>query len=312
MGEVVTEGPEAEALLQRLLSNDLDALGAGGAQYSVMCREDGGVLDDLFTYRLAPDRYLTVTNSANHERDFKWMRSHSRGFEADVRDAAAEISMLAIQGPDARELVDQLVVGKLPPRMHTVTLPLLDSIADGAEVLVCGTGYTGEDGVEVLIEPDAVAGVLGRRCRRRRHSRRASAPATRFGSRPASTSTATTWTRPGTRSRPGSAGVARRRRGSSARTRSRRLARRARRSGSSRSRSPTGGFRARGTTSPRDLEVVGEVTSGTFSPCLEQGIGMAYVRSDLAEPGTEIEIDVRGKRRPARTATKPLYEKKGN
>ena len=72
MGEVETSGPEAEALLQRLLSNDLSKLEVGGAQYSVLCREDGGILDDLFTYRLADDRYLTVTNAANHERDFAW------------------------------------------------------------------------------------------------------------------------------------------------------------------------------------------------------------------------------------------------
>src|SRR4051794_10136277 len=63
MGQIVTTGPDAEALLQRLLSNDVSKIPVGGAQYSVMCREDGGVLDDLFTYRLAPDRYLTVTNA---------------------------------------------------------------------------------------------------------------------------------------------------------------------------------------------------------------------------------------------------------
>src|SRR3954449_2280871 len=72
MGEIETEGPEAEALLQRLLSNDVSKIQVGGAQYSVLCREDGGVLDDLFTYRLGEDRYLTVTNASNHERDFAW------------------------------------------------------------------------------------------------------------------------------------------------------------------------------------------------------------------------------------------------
>src|SRR5918999_5675865 len=66
MGEIETSGPQAEALLQRLLSNDVSKIEVGGAQYSVLCREDGGILDDLFTYRLADDRYLTVTNAANH------------------------------------------------------------------------------------------------------------------------------------------------------------------------------------------------------------------------------------------------------
>src|SRR5918911_2375701 len=68
MGEIETRGPQAAALLQHLLSNDVEKIAVGGAQYSVLCREDGGVLDDLFTYRLAPDRYLTVTNAANHAR----------------------------------------------------------------------------------------------------------------------------------------------------------------------------------------------------------------------------------------------------
>ena len=77
MGEIETEGPEALELLQRLLSNDVSKIAVGGAQYSCLCREDGGVLDDLFTYRLAEERYLTVTNASNHERDFEWFAAHS-------------------------------------------------------------------------------------------------------------------------------------------------------------------------------------------------------------------------------------------
>src|SRR4051794_41534696 len=72
MGEIETSGPEAEAFLQRILSNDVTKIAENGAQYSVMCRDDGGVLDDLFTYRLAGDRFLTVTNASNHWRDYEW------------------------------------------------------------------------------------------------------------------------------------------------------------------------------------------------------------------------------------------------
>src|SRR5688572_29470077 len=82
MGQVVTEGPGAEALLQRVLSNDVAAIEASGAQYSVICREDGGILDDVFTYRLGPERFLTVTNASNHERDFEWIASHAGDFDA--------------------------------------------------------------------------------------------------------------------------------------------------------------------------------------------------------------------------------------
>ena len=100
MGEVETSGPEAEALLQRLLSNDVSKLEVGGAQYSVLCRADGGILDDLFTYRLADDRYLTVTNAANHERDFAWFAEHAGDFDAEVADAIDDYAMLAVQGPE--------------------------------------------------------------------------------------------------------------------------------------------------------------------------------------------------------------------
>ena len=85
MGEIETSGPDAEAFLQRVLSNDVSKIAADGAQYSVLCREDGGVLDDLFTYRLAPDRFLTITNAANHERDHDWFVRHASGFDVTVR-----------------------------------------------------------------------------------------------------------------------------------------------------------------------------------------------------------------------------------
>src|SRR3954465_15265936 len=87
MGESETSGPQALAFLQRILSNDVAKIAPGGAQYSVLCREDGGVLDDLFTYRLAGDRYLTVTNAANHDKDLAWFRRQAEPFEVTVTDA---------------------------------------------------------------------------------------------------------------------------------------------------------------------------------------------------------------------------------
>src|SRR5439155_15014913 len=159
MGQIETSGPQAQALLQRLLSNDLTAIsfgvgpdggqGTGGAQYSVLCREDGGVLDDLFTYRLDSERYLTVTNAANHGRDLHWFRAHAREFpQAQVSDLIEDYAMLAVQGPRARELVQAISDSPLPRRMTASRRRLA-----GAEALVCGTGYTGEDGVELLCAP---------------------------------------------------------------------------------------------------------------------------------------------------------------
>src|ERR671914_1915022 len=102
MGEIETSGPDAEAFLQHVLSNDVSKIAEGGAQYSVLCREDGGVLDDLFTYRLGADRYLTVTNAANHARDHAWITDHAGEFDATVNDARDDWAMLAVQGPQAR------------------------------------------------------------------------------------------------------------------------------------------------------------------------------------------------------------------
>src|SRR5918997_2928570 len=108
MGEIETSGPDAQRFLQHLLSNDLTKLDEGGAQYSVMCRPDGGVLDDLFTYRLAGDRFLTVTNASNHEKDLAWFREQTAGFDVDLADAHADWAMLAVQGPDPRAALERI------------------------------------------------------------------------------------------------------------------------------------------------------------------------------------------------------------
>src|SRR5438046_2577019 len=88
MGEIETSGPDAEAFLQRVLSNDVSKIAADGAQYSVLCREDGGVLDDLFTYSFGSNRYLTVTNAANHAKDLAWFREQAEPFDVTIDDSA--------------------------------------------------------------------------------------------------------------------------------------------------------------------------------------------------------------------------------
>src|SRR5689334_24035636 len=147
MGEVETTGPDAAAFLQHVLSNDVAKVAEGGAQYSVLCREDGGVLDDLVTYRLPGGRWLTVTNASNDARDLAWMRAHAGGFDVQLRDRLDDLAMLAVQGPEARGIVAGLADGELPGRFKTATL----TVAGAPDVFVCGTGYTGEDGVELLV-----------------------------------------------------------------------------------------------------------------------------------------------------------------
>jgi aminomethyltransferase len=300
MGEVETTGPDAEAFLQRVLSNDVAKMAEGGAQYSVLCREDGGVLDDLFSYRLADGRYLTVTNAANHRRDLAWMQAHAGGFDVELRDRLHDLAMLAVQGPDARGIVAGLADGELPARFRTARL----AVAGVPDVLVCGTGYTGEDGVELLVPGEhagavwdavvaggAVPAGLGARdtlrlevcfhlygndlteergpieaglgwcCKEDTGFIGSDAVRAAREAGPAERLVAFVMTGPG-------------------------IARQG---------NPVAGG--------------GEVTSGTMSPCLGVGVGMAYVPAERSEPGTRLQIDVRGKERTAEVRSKPLYSK---
>jgi aminomethyltransferase len=299
MGEIETRGPQALEFLQRTLSNELRTIPEGGAQYSVMCREDGGILDDLFTYRLADCVYLTVTNAANHDKDFEWLGSQADAYDVDVVDVAERFAMLAVQGPRARALVGGLSDGSLPARTHCCER----SVA-GAPALVCSTGYTGEDGVELLIAPEDAPGVwdaivdagatpagLGAR-----DTLRLEVCFHLYGNdmdeqrNPVEAGLG--WCCKDQTGFIGAEAVARAR----AEGTDERLA----------------AFAIEGSGIARAGNPVlggGVVTSGTFSPCLERGIGMAYVPSSAAEPGTRIEIDVRGTTRPAVIERKPLYRK---
>jgi len=305
MGQIETSGSQAHELLQRLLSNDVSKLEVGGAQYSVLCREDGGVLDDLFTYRLGDDRYLTVTNAANHERDLAWFREHVDDMDAELTDAIGDWAMLAVQGPEARAIAAALVDGELPKRMRTAFLPLASG---GSEALVCGTGYTGEDGVEILCGPPAAEGLWD--------------ALLAAGATPAGLGARDTLRLEvcfhlygndlSTERDPIAAGLGWCCKEATGFIGSEAVAA-AREAGPAQKLAPfvlTGpGIPRQGNGVVAGDEEAGIVTSGTLSPCLERGIGMAYVRPELAEPGTEVEIDVRGRRRPARIESKPLYRK---
>ena len=299
MGQVETRGPDAQSFLQRILSNDVRRLPEGGAQYGVLCREDGGVLDDLFTYRLADCEFLTVTNAANHEKDLAWMQTQAEGFDVDVVDRAADFAMLAVQGPEARDVVTRLADGSLPSRFHCCERDVA-----GVPALVCGTGYTGEDGVELLVAPVAAAVVWD--------------AVVKAGATPAGLGARDTlrleacfhlYGNDLVEDRgPIEAGLGWCCKEQTAFIGSERVAQ-DRAQGTAEKLVP---FVIDGPGIARHGNAVlggGVVTSGTFSPCLEQGIGMAYVSAERAQVGTRIELDVRGTIRLATIAQKPLYRK---
>jgi aminomethyltransferase len=299
MGEIETRGPQADAFLQHLLSNDIRRIPEGGAQYSVLCNEAGGVLDDLFTYRLADRHFLTVTNAANHERDRAWFTERAGDFDVDVIDRLEDFAMLAVQGPAARSLVAALADGSLPPRMHFCQREVA-----GVSMLVCGTGYTGEDGVELLLSPDrapevwdavvaagAVPAGLGAR-----DTLRMEVCFHLYGNDLSEDrgpiEAGLGWCCKEETGFIGSEAVAAAR---AAGPEQRLVAFMIEGPGIARAGNPVLGG--------------GVVTSGTYSPSLERGIGMAYVASAQADPGSRLQIDVRGTLRDASVHAKPLYRK---
>jgi aminomethyltransferase len=309
MGEIETRGSRAADFLRHLLTNDVAKVAAGGAQYSLLCREDGGVLDDLFTYRFAPDgdqeRFLTVVNASNAESDFAWFRRQAEDWDGvEVIDRSADYAMLALQGPRALEvLAGVLEQGTVPDRFRHG-----EALVAGVPALLCRTGYTGEDGVELLLDPEGAQSVWEALVER--------------GARPAALGARDTlrlevcyplYGNDLTPERtPIEAGLkwacvldkdfvgAERLRAQMEQGTAEKLV-------------PfvfTGpGIPRQGNDVLKDGERIGSVTSGTLSPCLEAGIGMAYVSAALTEPGTDLIVDVRGKERPARVSTKPLYRK---
>lgn len=300
MGQVATRGPDAETFLQRLLSNDVSRIPVGGAQYSVLCREDGGVLDDLFTYRLAEDGYLTVTNAANHDRDVTWLAAHAADFDVEVADVAADYAMLALQGPRARAILARHIEGDAPARMRVTRARVA-----GADCLVCGTGYTGEDGVELLVRADGAGRVWD--------------ALAADGAAPAGLGARDTlrleacfhlYGNDLTEDRnPIEAGLA-----WCCKLDTGFIGSDALRDVRPEQRLVPFAFTGPGIPRPGNRVLAGGagegvVTSGSLSPCLGTGIGMAYVPVAAAEPGTPIEVDVRGRVRPAEVREKPLYAK---
>src|SRR5437867_3281234 len=148
MGEIEVRGPSAAAVCQELTVNDVARLRIGDAQYTLLCNEAGGVLDDLLVYRLGAARYLLVVNAVSTEQDLAWIASRAAG-RAEVADRSAALALLALQGPEAEVALRTLAELDL-----TAVRPFTACTARvaGQAVVLARTGYTGEDGFEILVE----------------------------------------------------------------------------------------------------------------------------------------------------------------
>ena len=294
MGELEVEGPRAHAFLESLLANDLGKLEPGQAQYTLLTNEGGGIIDDLIAYRLEECRYLLVVNASNRDADFRWIKDREVS-GSDARDISNEYALLAVQGPNA---IERLGLPAAP------AFTFAEAEIDGTQVMVNRTGYTGEDGCELLcMADDAVAlwdAVLARGVvpcgLGARDTLRLEACYPLHGNDITPETDAITaglgWTCALAKEFTGVETL-----------------RRVKAEGPVRKLVP---FVMEDKAIPRQgmpIEGGGDVTSGTHSPMLDIGIGMGYVPTAQAAAGTELTIDVRSKPRKARVVKKPIYKK---
>lgn len=148
MGEVLCQGKDALANLQKLLTNDFTNMVDGQARYSPMCNENGGTVDDLIVYKRGDNDYFIVVNAANKDKDYQWMLDHQFG-EVTFTDASSEYGQIALQGPKAMEILKKLTAEENIPKKYYHTV--FDTEVAGIPCIISKTGYTGEDGVELYL-----------------------------------------------------------------------------------------------------------------------------------------------------------------
>lgn len=309
MGEILCEGPDALKNLNRLLTNEYGGMADGQARYSPMCSETGGVVDDLIVYKVREDHYLIVVNASNKDKDFAWMRDHAVGDAVftDISDSAAQ---LALQGPKALRILEKLIPEEMIPKKYYTCR--FDGVIGGIPCILSRTGYTGEDGFEIylaaekapalwelLLETGKEDGLiccgLGAR-----DTLRLEAAMPLYGHEMNDEIT------------PLEAGLgvfvkmkkedfigkkALEEKGAPARKRV--------------------GLKATGRGILREhldvffgSEKVGTTTSGTFCPYLKEAVAMALLDAGHTEPGTAVEVDVRGRRVAAEIVPLPFYSRK--
>ncbi|MEM3627044.1 MAG: glycine cleavage system aminomethyltransferase GcvT [Candidatus Bathyarchaeia archaeon] len=148
MGRIIIAGVDSEKFLNYVITNDVSKLQPGSAQYSVMCNERGGIIDDFVVYRLTEDRFMFVANAANREKDYNWLVRNSKGFNLEIDEVSDNVAMFAVQGPNAEKTLQKISSDDLSKieRFKCASAHLA-----GVEVFLSRTGYTGEDGFEVFV-----------------------------------------------------------------------------------------------------------------------------------------------------------------
>jgi aminomethyltransferase len=310
MGQLIATGPSAAGWLNEMLTNNIEKLEVGTGQYTFLLNERGGIIDDLIVYRTAPQEFLLVVNASRSDEDFAWLQRHIAN-DTKLENRSTDYGGLAVQGPRVVELF-QALLGM------DVELPARNQIRnfdyDGIELTIARTGYTGEDGVEVFFPAKDAAKIWSDLL----------AKGKALGIRPCGLGARDTlrlemcYPLNGSdlspEHNPIEAGLGFFVDLKKPKFIGREELAKAKESGTA---NKLVAFRMKTKGPPprphyavwREGERIGEVTSGTLSPSLNEGIGMAYVAAAHAKAGIELEIEIRGQRFPAVIEKKPLYKK---
>ncbi len=310
MGELVATGPQAGDWINLMLTNNIAKLEVGTGQYTFLLNDDAGIIDDLIVYRLEEQKFLLVVNASRIEEDFAWLQAHLAR-DVQLENESERYAGLAIQGPRIGELFQALFgeTVKMPARNHIARFAL-----GGTKLLVARTGYTGEDGIEVFFAAEDAIRVW----------REILAQGESLGIRPCGLGARDTlrlemcYPLNGSDLSPAhnplEAGLGFFVDLSKSKFTGREKMQRVKEDGVAQRLTP---FKMVGKGPPprphyrvfRGGQDIGEVTSGTLSPSLGYGVGMAYLATPVPKAGEEIEIEVRGQKFPAVIEKKPLLKK---
>ncbi|MBI5427853.1 MAG: glycine cleavage system aminomethyltransferase GcvT [Nitrospinae bacterium] len=308
MGEIDISGKDAKKFLQTLVTNDVEKLSERAILYTLMCYENGGVVDDLLVHRLAEDHYFLCVNASNADKDYQWVLDRARPFQVEARNIGAETVQLAIQGKHSEPLLQRLSDVPLDDikyyHFKTGKIHRVDCI-------IARTGYTGEDGFEIYFNAEHAERVFGKLIE---EGRDFSLQPIGLGARDTlrlEMGYALYGNEIGAGSSPLEAGL-----GwviklqKPAEFAGREALRRQKEAGLKRK---LAGIKLLDRGVPRshyrilrEGHPVGEITSGTFSPSLNCGIAMCYVSSECAEKGTRLEVEIRSQRVPAEVVPLPF------
>jgi len=316
MGRLTVEGPAAAAFLRSLCTYDVTRIAVGEGHYALVCRDDGGILDDVYVFRPGEERFLVVVNAANAQRIGEWARDHlPRGSRTTLLDRQAETAMLALQGPEAPSHLEALAPGVA---QGLAARHCAEAELQGTPAFISRTGYTGEDGFEIVL-PAADGPGLWRRLVERgptgarlggvqpcglgaRDTLRLEAALALYGSdidestNPFEAGLGWTVTLADGADFVG-----------------RQALMRIQEAGVSRQlaclKALERGVMRAGCPLLHGGQPVGQLTSGGFSPTLGLSIGLGYLPAELATVGTELEVDVRGKPLRAQVVPRPFYKR---